>query len=167
MKFLNYILPLLFLFVSCTKISTEGTELKHYPVDNLEGIVSQTGVEIDNETSSDGSGSLKIISEAPIVIQLYETGDLDVEDATLIYSAKVKTKNVQGQVYLEMWCAFKGKGEYFSRGLDKAIAGTNDWKTLETNFFLNSSENPDNVRLNLVVAGTGTVWIDDIRFMKR
>ena len=167
MKFLNYILPLLFFFVSCTKISTEGTELKHYPVDNLEGVVSQTGVEIDEEISSDGNGSLKIISEAPIVIQLYETGDLDVEDVTLIYNAKVKTENVQGQVYLEMWCAFEGKGEYFSRGLDKAIAGTNDWKTLETNFFLNSGENPDNVRLNLVVAGTGTVWIDDIRLVKR
>ena len=167
MKFLNYILPLLFLFVSCTKISTEGTELKHYPVDNLEGIVSQTGVEIDKEISSDGNGSLKIVSESPTVIQLYETGDLDVEDATLIYSAKVKTENVQGQVYLEMWCAFEGKGEYFSRGLDKAIAGTNDWQTLETNFLLNSGENPDNVRLNLVVAGTGTVWIDDIKLVKR
>ncbi|MCJ7553422.1 MAG: hypothetical protein MUO34_06000, partial [Ignavibacteriaceae bacterium] len=135
--------------------------------DNLEGIVAKAGVEIDDEIFSDGNGSLKIVSDAPTVIQLYETGDLDVENATLIYSAKVKTENVQGQVYLEMWCAFEGKGEYFSRGLDKAIAGKSDWKTLETNFFLNSGENPDNVRLNFVVAGTGTVWIDDIRLVKR
>ncbi len=167
MKILKLSVLLFFLLLSCTKISTEGTELKRYPIDNLEGIVSQTGVEIDEEISSDGNGSLKIISESPTVIQLYETGDLDVEDATLIYNAKVKTENVQGQVYLEMWCAFEDKGEYFSRGLDKAIAGTNDWKTLETNFFLNSGENPDNVKLNLVVAGTGTVWIDDIRLVKR
>ncbi|MCJ7554128.1 MAG: hypothetical protein MUO34_09620, partial [Ignavibacteriaceae bacterium] len=79
MKFLNYILPLVFFFVSCSKISTEGTELKHYPIDNLEGIVAKAGVEIDDEIFSDGNGSLKIVSDAPTVIQLYETGDLDVE----------------------------------------------------------------------------------------
>jgi hypothetical protein len=27
-------------------------------------------------------------------------------------------------------------------------------------------ENPDNVKLNFVVNGTGTIWIDDIRLLK-
>lgn len=119
MKFLK-LTPLLFLIIiSCTKISNEGTELKHFPIDNLDEIITQSGIVLDKENSSDVNGSVKIITEAPTVIQLFETGNLDIEDATITYSAKVKTENVQGQVYLEMWCAFDESGEYFSRGLDK------------------------------------------------
>jgi hypothetical protein len=167
MKVLNYILPLFLLIASCTKISTEGTEIKHYPVDNIDEAITQSGIEYDKEISSDGNGSLKIITEAPTVIQLFETGNPDVEDATITYSAKVKTENVKGQVYLEMWCVFGESGEYFSRGLDRSIAGSNDWTSLETDFFLKSGENPDNIRLNIVIAGTGTVWVDDVKLVKR
>lgn len=33
-------------------------------------------------------------------------------------------------------------------------------------FFLQKGENPDNVKLNLVIKGKGTAWIDDIRVMQ-
>jgi hypothetical protein len=36
----------------------------------------------------------------------------------------------------------------------------------ETPFFLKKGENPDNVKLNLVINGKGTAWIDDIRVLK-
>jgi hypothetical protein len=36
----------------------------------------------------------------------------------------------------------------------------------ETPFFLKKGENPDNVKINLVVNGKGSVWIDDIRLVK-
>lgn len=166
MKILNSILPLLMIFLSCSKISTEGTELKHYSINTIEGVITGSDVRFDKEVSSDGNGSLKIISEEPKVVQLYETGNIDVEDAKIIYNAKVKTENIIGQVYLEMWCVFNGKGEYFSRGLDKSLAGTNDWKKIETAFYLKSGENPDNIKLNIVIAGTGTVWIDDLKLIK-
>ena len=167
MKFLKLIPLLVLILISCSKISNEGTELKYYPIDNLDGVITQSGVEIDKEISSDGKGSLKILTEAPTVFQLFVTGNLDVENATITYSAKVKTENVQGQVYLEMWCVFGESGEYFSRGLDRSIAGSKDWTTLETDFFLKSGENPDNIRLYIVIAGIGTVWVDDIRLVKR
>jgi hypothetical protein len=167
MKILKLIPLLVLIIISCSKISNEGTELKYYSIDNLDGVITQSGVELDKEISSDGKGSLKILTEAPTLIQLFETGNLDVENATITYSAKVKTENVQGQVYLEMWCVFGESGEYFSRGLDRSIAGSKDWTTLETDFFLKSGENPDNIRLNIVIAGIGTVWVDDIRLVKR
>lgn len=167
MKFLNTIFPLFLLLLSCSKVSDDGTELKHYALDDLTSVITQTGIMIDKNISSDGNGSLKIVSESPTVIQLFETGDLDVEDATVFYNAKVKTENVQGQVYLELWCSFEGKGEYFSRGLENSVAGSTGWTSLQTNFFLNTGENPANIRLNLVIAGTGTVWIDDIRLVMR
>ena len=98
---------------------------------------------------------------------MFETGDIDIEKARLVYQAKLRTEGVEGRVYLEMWCSLPGKGESFSRGFQSALYGTNDWKNVETSFFLKKKENPDNVKLNLVISGKGTAWIDDIKLLKR
>ncbi len=152
--------------VSYAQSSKEVTELRHFPIDSMEGIITQSGVQIDKEISSDGNGSLRIIATEPTVVRLFEVGDIDIENARLIYQAKLRTDGVEGQVYLEMWCHFPGKGEFFSRGLQTPLTGTTDWTTEETPFFLKKGENPDNVKLNLVVNGKGTAWIDDIRLLK-
>ena len=73
---------------------------------------------------------------------------------------------MEGQVYLEMLCHFPGKGDFFSRGLIEPLTGTTNWTTVETSFLLKKGENPDNVKLNLVIEGKGTAWIDDIRLLK-
>jgi hypothetical protein len=65
-----------------------------------------------------------------------------------------------------MWCGFTGKGEFFSRGLQRPLSGTMEWTTVEIPFFLQKGQNPDNIKLNLVVNGKGTVWIDDIKLIK-
>jgi hypothetical protein len=62
-----------------------------------------------------------------------------------------------------MWCSFGGKGEFFSKGLANPLTGTTSWTTQEITFGLKRGENPENVKLNLVIDGKGTVWIDDIR----
>lgn len=156
-----------FLVVGCgQKASKEATELKHFPVDNTEGIITQSGVQIDRQISNDGNGSLRITAPESTVVRLFETGDIDVENARLIYQAKVRTENIEGKVFLEMWCHFTGKGEFFSRGLQTPLTGTTDWTTEETLFSLRKGENPDNVKLNLVIDGKGTAWIDDIRLLK-
>ena len=156
----------IFYVTACAQSTTSTTELKKFPVDNLKGIISKSGVEFDEKISSDGKGSLKIIASEPTVIYLYEVQDINIDDARLIYQARVRTKNVDGQVYLEMWCHFPGKGEFFSRGLQSPLTGTTDWTTVETPFFLQKGQKPDYVKLNLVINGTGTVWIDDIRLIK-
>jgi hypothetical protein len=154
---------------SAAKAQEELVEVCHYPIDSKEGIITQSG-EIDEYVTSDGSGSLCVTVEEfslePAVVSLFETGDLDIENATLVYRAQVRAKDVQGQVYLEMWCHFAGRGEFFSRGLMTASTGTTGWVTHETPFFLKAGENPDNVKLNLVIVGKGTAWIDDVRLLK-
>lgn len=140
--------------------------MKTYPIDTLDGIISQTGLQIDKEITSDGNGSLRITTEKPVTVRLYETGDIDVEDARLIYQAKVRTQDLDGRAYVEMWCHFPGKGEFFSRALQTPLSGTNEWSSQETPFFLKKGENPDNVKINIVVDGKGIVWIDDIRLLK-
>ena len=120
------------------------------------------GCPVDKDISINRKGCLRIDAIQPTVVRLYETGDLGVEDARLIYQAKLRTEGIDGKVYLEMWCSFPGKGEFFSRALQAPLSGTNGWTTQETPFFLRKGDRPDNVKLNLVVDGKGTVWIDDI-----
>jgi len=144
----------------------ELVELKRFSLDNTEGLMTQTGIQIDKQISSDGNGSLRIEAKEPTTIRLFETGDIDIENARLIYQAKVRVENVEGRVYLEMWCHFAGRGEFFSRDLMTPLTGTTEWALEETPFFLKAGENPDNVKLNLVIDGKGTVWIDDIRLLK-
>ena len=155
------------IFVSgCSKSSKTVMELKHYPIESLEGLITRTNVVIDKEITSDGNGSLRITANEPTTIRLYETGDIDAENARLTYQAKVRTRDIQGKVYLEMWCQFAGKGEFFSRDLSSPLSGTTDWTSEETPFFLKKGENPDNVKINLVIEGRGTVWIDDVHLFK-
>jgi hypothetical protein len=141
-------------------------EIKNFPLDSIEGVITRSDVEIDKNVSSDGKGSLKINATAPAVIHLFETGDIDAEDARLLYQAKVRTEGLEGQVFLEMWCHIPGKGDFFSRNLQSPLTGTMNWTSVEALFFLKKGENPDNVKLNVLINGKGTVWIDDIRLMK-
>jgi len=156
---------LFFLIVSCN-MQNKSTELKYFPVDDLNGIITKSGIQLDKSVSSDGNGSIKIEASKPATIVLYDIVDIRIEDAQLIYEAKLKSEGLSGQAYLEMWCLFKNEGEFFSRGFDTAIAGTTDWTTVSTIFLLKRNEMPDQIRLNVVVNGVGTVWIDDVHLSK-
>jgi len=134
-------------------------------MDSLEGIISKDGVTFDSGKSFDGNGSVRIDTWASGVFRLFEVTDIDLEDARLIYRAKIRTNGVQGKVYLEMWCQFGGKGEYFSRDLETPVTGTTDWSSEETFFLLEKGQNPDVVKLNLVVEGSGRIWIDDVQLL--
>jgi len=162
-----YYACLFIVFVAaCSAESVETTEVKHYPIDSLEGIITKSGVQMDEKITSDGNGSLRITTSKPTTVELYETGDIDIENARLIYQAKLRTEGLEGQVYIEMRCNFTGKGEFFSRALQSPLSGSNEWTSQETPFFLKKGENPDNIKINVVVNGKGTVWIDDIHLVK-
>jgi hypothetical protein len=156
----------LWVVVGCKSRAPVTAELKVYAADDTTSVLAKSGVEADPSITADGHGSLRLTATEPTTFRLYETGDLDVENSRLIYQARIRTDGVDGEVYLEMWCHFAGKGEFFSRALHAPVTGTVDWTTQETPFFLRKGENPDNVRLNLVVNGTGTAWIDDIHLVK-
>ncbi len=76
---------MIFCCSGCSKQTNKVTVLKKFPVDNLNEIITQSGVEIVKNISSDGNGSLRIIAKKPAIIRLFEVGDIDVEDARMIY----------------------------------------------------------------------------------
>jgi hypothetical protein len=105
---------------------------------------------------------------------LFEVPDPGVEDCTVLYRAKLRTEGLTGKAYLEMWCRLPGRGEFFSKGLNQTLTGTNDWATCEIPFHLKKGEQPDLIRLNLVVvaagrifkrAVAGRVWIKQVELM--
>jgi hypothetical protein len=147
--------------------SVEPVLLRHFSLDSLEGVRATTGVRFDPDVSSDEQGSLRVDAAEPMTVPLFEVSDIQIEDAVLIYQADLQSESLDGKAYLEMWLRFPGRGEFFSRGLDRTVTGTMSWMTVATPFFVQKGQRPDLIRLNLVVEGKGTVWIDNLRLLRR
>jgi hypothetical protein len=163
------ILTFLAVATACNRTpdSDPPVPLKQFALDSTEGILAAAGVSLDTAVSSDGKGSLRVDAAAPMVVPLFEVTDVSIENAVLLYQASLQTEGLNGQAYLEMWVRIPGKGEFFSRGLDRPLTGTMSWATVATPFFLEAGQKPDLIRLNLAVNGTGKVWIDDIHLMRQ
>ncbi len=153
--------------MSCSRSTSKDLVIEKFSCDSLEGVIHSIGISPDGRVKKEGQAALRIDIAEPTVVRLFETGDIDIEDAVLIYQARLRTEGVQGRIYLEMWCRFEGKGEFFSQGYDTSLSGTTKWTQVEIPFFLKDGENPDKVKLNLACEGAGTVWVDDVRLIKR
>ena len=137
-------------------------DLKKLSLDDVSTI--GTTIQTDTKIKIEGRSSVRITTKHPTTVCLGEVLGLDVENARLLYTAKVKS-DLDGIAYLEMW-AHLGGGQYFSRGMNDPIKGKSDWKSIQTPFIFQKGQNPDKVTLNLVINGKGTVWIDDVVMSK-
>ena len=163
------LLVLAFVPVFSVSIWSQGTapvELKHFALDDLHGIHAVSGVKFDRQASADGKGSIRIEAQQSMTVPLFEVTDVNIDNATLIYQASLQSEKLDGRAFLEMWVRIPGKGEFFSRGLDRSVTGTMSWMTVATPFFLQDGQKPDLIRLNLVVEGKGRVWVDDIHLLR-
>jgi hypothetical protein len=137
-------------------------ELKKLGLDDA----TLVGLQIQNDATIkvEGKSSLKISTLWPTSVCLGEVPGPDIENAKLVYKAKVKT-DLQGSAYLEMWVNVGG-GHYFSKGLNDQMKDKSDWKTVQTPFIFQKGQKPDKVTLNVVINGIGTVWVDDVVLSK-
>jgi hypothetical protein len=140
-----------------------GTELRKLALDDASSL--GTTVSTDPAVKQEGNGSVKISTLWPTTICLTEVQELNVENARLIYLAKVKSEKLEGTAFLEMWCNV-GDGQYFSRGMNSVVTGNMDWRTLQTHFFLQPGQSVKKATLNIVINGKGTVWVDDVHLLK-
>ena len=116
-----------------------------------------TSPTISKEVAVEGDAWLANCNQAQ-TFRLFEVPNPGVEDCTVLYRAMLKTDGLTGRAYLEMWCRLPGRGEFFSKGLNQTVTGSNDWTSCEIPFFLKKGQQPDLIRLNLVVAATGWLW---------
>lgn len=141
-------------------------EAKHFALDSLGELVASTpGVSYDPDVSTDGRGSIRVDATGKVTVPLFEIRDVSCENCILAYQARLKTENLEGQAYLEMWVRVP-QGEFFSRSVDHPLTGSTDWMRVSTPFFLQAGQAPDLLRLNLVVVGRGRAWIDDVRLQR-
>ncbi len=140
----------------------DAQDLKKLSLDDASALGLK--IETDAGVKAEGKASVKITTLWPTNVCLGEVAGLDVEGASLVYRARVRS-DLDGSAFLEMW-VHVGGGQYFSRGLDNPIQGKSDWKTLRTPFHFQKGQKPEKVTLNLVVNGKGTVWVDDVVLSK-
>jgi hypothetical protein len=111
-------------------------------------------------------GAWFVDSKKGQTIRLFEIADPQTEDCMVVYRAQLKSEGLKESAYLEMWCRVAGRGEFFSRGLENPLTGSNDWASYEIPFFLKKGEKPDLIKLNIVLKGSGKVWIKDVKLLK-
>jgi len=123
----------------------------------------------DKPITADGvsadSPGWRIESRGPSTVRLFEVPDPGIENSLVTYRAQMKTENLQGGAYLEMWCRFPGRGEFFSKGFHHRVKGTNDWASYEIPFYLKKEQRPDLIKLNVVLEGSGTVWLRAVELL--
>ena len=110
--------------------SAYAEDLKKLNLDDASTI--GTTIQTDTQVKAEGKGSIKITTQWPTTICLGEITELNIEDAKLVYKAKVKS-DLEGTAFLEMW-AHIGDGQYFSRGMNDTVQQKTDWKVTQTPF---------------------------------
>ena len=108
---------------------------------------------------------LVIQADAAATKCLFEVALDGLKQCMITYRFRIQTENLGKPVYPEMWCRIPDKGEFFSRGLQCKLRGTNDWTPVEIPFYLESGQRADHLRLNLVFEGPGTVRLRDIEVL--
>jgi hypothetical protein len=124
-----------------------------------ERTITQDGVRLDAD-------SIRIESTESRSVRLFEVKDPGVQQCVVTYRAEMKGEKVEGRAFLEMWCSFSGRGEFFSKGLHQALSGTSNWARFEIPFYLKQGQMPDLIKLNLAVEGRGVVWLKNIELLK-
>jgi len=137
-------------------------DLRRLPLDDASTI--GTTIQTDTKVKTEGKGSIKITTQWPTTICLGEVSDLGVENAKLVYRAKLRSE-LDGIAFLEMW-AHVGGGQYFSKGMNDPITDKSDWKSISVAFIFKKGQRPDKVTLNIVINGRGTVWVDEVVLSK-
>ena len=105
---------------------------------------------------------LEVRSDEAATRKLFDVELSQVEQCMLAYRFLIHTKDLSSAVYPEMWCRIPKKGEFFSRGVENKIKGTNDWIQVEIPFYLQKGQLADLLHLNLVFEGEGTVRLKGI-----
>lgn len=99
-------------------------------------------------------------------VELFDVREPGVEQCMLTYRAELRSEDLTGGAYLEMWCRLPGQGEFFSKGLHHKVRGTTGWASHEVPFHLRAGQRPDLIRLNAAFEGPGTLWLRNVELQK-
>lgn len=148
---------------SADGLGASAVELAHFPLAEND-VPAGRDATYDAGVSQDGGGSLRIETQAGGRLRLYELDDVGPIHGRLVYTGFLRSRDLDGTAFLELWCRPAEGDPAFVRGIQTAVSGTFDWRPQVIGF-----SNPDlckgpvSVELNVVIQGSGTVWIDNLR----
>lgn len=99
-------------------------------------------------------------------VPLFHLKNVNFRNCVLLLRAYVRSEGVAKKAYLEMDCTIAGKGTFFSKALEDAAVGTQEWRWHQAPFYLRSREECQEVRVKLVFEGGGQVWIKDVELFR-
>ncbi len=84
---------------------------------------------------------------------------------------QVRSEQMEGTGYLEMWSFLTGGGRYFSRTLAgsgplASLTGTSAWRPFLLPFDANEQGRPERLIVNVVFAGRGTVFLSPLELVQ-
>ena len=134
--------------------SATAQDLKKLSLDDSSSIGLK--LRTDSAVKVEGAASLRIETLWPTSVCLGEIAGVDVEAARLLFRARVRT-DLEGDAFLEMWVQVAGGGQYFSRGMNDAVRGKSDWKSIQTPFTFAKGQKPDKVTLVITIDGNRVI----------
>jgi len=158
-------LALLVAAMGCNKKGPAApSDIEYFSCDSMEKVVATDQVSFDQGFSEDGKGSLKVTVEQPATVRLFDVPAPGAESAKYIFKAKVNMKDLLGDASLQMVIHFPNGGEVNAY---QTVKGTGAWTPMEVFGIVQKGQKPDVVKLNLLVSGTGTCWVDDVHLVQQ
>ena len=117
-------------------------------------------------TAEAGSGGWRFSPKSAQTFRLFEVPAPGLEQCMITYRAEMKSEDLEGRGYLELWCRIPGRGEFFSKGLARPVRGSTGWASYEVPFYLKTGQRADMLKLNLTVEGAGIIWMKNIELLR-
>ena len=148
-------------------LPVSSEEIARFPLNSLSELASPDDFTIDTAVTTDTVGSARLDATEPIAVTLLELTDLDAQNATLTFEARLRSQDLEGLAHLEMEVYLpEQEAPIRTPGLGRMVSGSTEWGVATTSFYFQPTQQPVAVRLNLVVDGAGTVWVDEVRLLR-
>lgn len=108
---------------------------------------------------------LIVQAAAATTLNLFDVPLQNLDQCKLTWRFRLSTDGLSSPVHAELWCRIPGKGRFFSRGLDQKVKGSVADKLIEIPFLLEAGQHADQLNLNLVFSGPGTVRLKDLEIL--
>jgi len=108
----------------------------------------------------------------PLTINILTIENPDVRGPAYAILGQVRTTDVEGRGYLEMWNHFPSGGAFFSRTLGdsgpmECLTGTSNWRDFTLPFLIGDKPmEPERLVINVVLPSRGTVDLGPLRLVQ-
>jgi hypothetical protein len=99
-------------------------------------------------------------------VRLFHLRNVAFSHCILLLRARLRGESVSRKAYLQLDCTIAGKGTFFSKALQDALVGTQDWRWHQAPFYLREQEACHELEVKLIFEGSGQVVIQETELLR-